>query len=489
MFRTKFFLAALFALTVIFSQGCKKEDAAADNSNNNNTNTNNNNNSNNNNNTNNNNNNTQWNLPWPEWIFYHWVWEDESTQQSAQQLVDDYLSHDIPVGAIIIDSPWETGYNTFDWDNTLYPDPQGMIDYFHSKNVRVFIWITGVVNTDVHPLYDDAKAQGYFMKTSPASNNPGVVSWWKGDGSLIDWFNPAAVAWWKTLMDKTLNMGIDGWKCDGTDYYEILSGYSPGQGAFVNRLDYSHAYYRLFFDYTRQRLGNDRVITARPIDNYHLVDQGGDNFAFAPKDINFCGWVGDQDATFDGLRAALNNMYHSSQYGYLSFGSDIGGYREDSNNPPNMRSKEVFIRWAQLGAFSPVMENGGGGEHRPWMFDQQTEDIYRKLVKLRHGCLIPYLMTQAEIAYNENRSMMTFIDKTTYSYTLGSDIFVSPFLEEGTGIAVTFPAGSKWFYMYDETKIYEGGTMANLSVPYDEFPVFLKEGSPLIDAIDFSSIQ
>ncbi len=481
----KYFSAFMLFALIFFSQSCKKENDLTDNNINN---------SNNNNNVNNNNNNsnpppdTTWNVPWPQWIFHHWVWYDESTQQSAQQLVDDYLAHDIPVGAIIIDSPWETGYNTFEWDNSLYPDPQAMVDYFHSKNVRVLVWITGVVNTDVQPLYNDAKAENYFMKTS-ASSGPGVVNWWKGDGSLIDWYNPDAVTWWKTLMDKTLNFGIDGWKCDGTDYYAVLSGYSPGQGGLVSRLDYSHSYYQLFHDYTRQKLGNDRILMARPIDNYNLIDQGDDNFAFAPKEITWSGWVGDQDATFDGLKAALNNMYHSAQYGYLAFGSDIGGYREDNNFPPNMRSKEVFIRWAQMGAFSPLMENGGGGEHRPWMFDQQTEDIYRKLVKLRHGCLIPYLMTEAEKAYNESRSMMTFISKAAYSYTLGDDIFVSPFLVAGTDISVTFPAGSKWLYMYDETKIYDGGATENLSVPYDEFPVFFKEGSPLIDAIDFNSIQ
>ena len=61
--------------------------------------------------------------PWPAWALSHWVWEDESTQESATALVDDYLAHDIPVGAIIIDSPWETGYDTFAWDPVRFPDP------------------------------------------------------------------------------------------------------------------------------------------------------------------------------------------------------------------------------------------------------------------------------------------------------------------------------------------------------------------------------
>lgn len=416
-----------------------------------------------------------YNLEWPQWVFSHWVWEDESTQQSAQALVDDYLAHNIPVGAIIIDSPWETGYNTFEWDNNLFPDAQGMIDYMHSKNVRVFMWITGIINTDTQPLYDYAKSHGYFMKLTSVNNNPAVVNWWKGDGSLIDWWNPDAVAWWKGLMDKTLDMGIDGWKCDGTDYYAVLSSYSPAKGESVSRLEYSHAYYRVFHEYTREKLGKDRVLTARPIDNYDLQDAGGNTFAFSPIDITWAAWVGDQDATFDGLKAALNNMYWSSDYGYLSFGSDIGGYRED-NNFPQGRGKEVFIRWAQLGAFCPIMENGGGGEHRPWMFDQETVDIYRKFVFL-HDDLLHYFMKYSEKYFAEGRSLMEFESKMDYSYMLGPDIFVSPFLQSGTTITVTFPAGHDWVYLFDKTEEFVGGQTMTLSIPLDEYPIFLRKGS------------
>ena len=84
-----------------------------------------------------------YNLDWPAWVFSHWIWEGEGTTQSATQITDDYLANDIPVGAIIIDSPWETGYNTFVVEeDSLYPDMQGMIDYFHSKNVKTLFWIT-----------------------------------------------------------------------------------------------------------------------------------------------------------------------------------------------------------------------------------------------------------------------------------------------------------------------------------------------------------
>jgi|GEM_PF-1667264 len=413
------------------------------------------------------------NLPWPSWVFSHWVWEDESTQESALAFVDGFLSRDIPVSAIIIDSPWETGYNTFEWDTALFHDAQAMIDSLHSRDVKVIMWITGIINIDEGAIYEYARDQGYFMKQLPFDSEPAVINWWKGDGSLIDWFNPDAVAWWKDLMDNLLDMGIDGWKCDGTDFSAIQTPWSPGANNFVSRIDYSHSYYQLHFDYTREVLGDARIIHARPIDNYGLADIGGEQVSFSPVPTGFAAWVGDQDATFEGLTWALNSMYHSHDMGYLSFGSDIGGYREDDLAPTNGRTKELFIRWAQLGTFSGLMENGGGGEHRPWMFDEETTDIYRDLVAKRYN-LLPYLMQHSEAYYANGMSLMQFFNKTDYSFMLGPDVFVAPFLQEGTSITVNFPDGYEWIYLYNNDQVYTGGTSETLTIPYSEYPVFTK---------------
>ena len=418
--------------------------------------------------------------PWPEWAFEHWVWEDESTQESAIALVEGYLERDIPVGAIIIDSPWATGYSTYEWDTDLYPDPQGMVDHLHSLGVRVFIWTVPGINTDQEELYSYAADRNWFMGGSEDAPNQ-VVSWWKGDGSLIDYFNPEAVEWWHGLVDKTLDLGIDGWKCDGLDFSAIAAPYSPAAGRKVDRIEYSHAYYRDFFDYTRERLGDDRIITARPIDNYG-ANIGGDAVAFAPVDINWAGWVGDQDATFKGLQAALNNMYWSADYGYVAFGSDIGGYREESDIEGG-REKELLIRWAQLGALSPIMENGGSGEHRPWAFDDETTDIYRKFTNL-HMKLIPYMMSVGGEAFADERSMLTFLSSSLYTYTIGDDVLVAPILEKGGDVSVQFPGDDEWIYLFDTSKSYSGGESLSTTLPLDEYPVFIRAGSGLASDID-----
>ena len=50
----------------------------------------------------------------PDWVFDHWVWEDDvNTQQAVMDLVNSYAERGIPVGAVIIDSPWATEYNNF----------------------------------------------------------------------------------------------------------------------------------------------------------------------------------------------------------------------------------------------------------------------------------------------------------------------------------------------------------------------------------------
>jgi alpha-D-xyloside xylohydrolase len=416
--------------------------------------------------------------PWPDWTLQHWVWEDESTQDSLFEMVDGYAERDIPVGAVIIDSPWATGYNTFEWDTELFPDSQAMIDQLHERDIHVMLWVVPAINVEVEELYTYAAERSYFMQYD-ADSGPAVVDWWKGQGSLIDYFNPEAVEWWHGLMDPVLQQGIDGWKCDGLDFSSLTANYSPGLGGDVERLDYSHAYYRDTFDYTREVLGDDRVNTARPIDNYD-TGIGGDPVAFAPVDINWAGWVGDQDATFGGLVAALDNMLHSAEYGYVNFGSDIGGYREDGSELG--RDKEVLIRWAQLGAFNPIMENGGSGAHWPWLFDEETTEIYRSYV-LQHHAMIEYLTAEGALAFEEGISLMDFTPGGTYDFMLGPDIFVAPMMESGTSRTVQLPQEGSWIYLYDSGVAGSAGDELSLEVPIEHFPVFVREGSAVGDVL------
>jgi alpha-D-xyloside xylohydrolase len=179
-------------------------------------------------------------------------------------------------------------------------------------------------------------------------------------------------------------------------------------------------------------------------------------------------------------------MYWSDHDGYTIFGSDIGGYRTDDSELG--RPKDVLIRWAQLGALSAIMENGGAGEHRPWKFDEETATIYRQFTTLHHA-LIPYLMEEGGIAFAERRGLMSFTDKPTLSYQLGADLFVVPVLDETGTVTVRFPDG-RWVYAFDPEQVFEGEVETSFTVPLSQYPLFFRDeaevGATVLTALEVS---
>ena len=195
---------------------------------------------------------------------------------------------------------------------------------------------------------------------------------------------------------------------------------------------------------------------------------------FSPKRVMTSGWVGDLDDTFEGLEGALKRYLVSAWRGYANYGSDIGGYRL----PQKPRQVDLFIRWAQLGAFSPLMENGGGGEHRPWLVDpsraEEVTDIYRHFVDT-HYTLNPYLLTVGSNALENGTSSLTplaphdsviddlidDLNPPTYCYLIGDRVLVAPVLANnsasGTAVSeVTFPENGTWSYFFDTSRNYTG---------------------------------
>ncbi|KAL5473375.1 hypothetical protein EMCRGX_G027852 [Ephydatia muelleri] len=420
-----------------------------------------------------------------EWAHYHWVWlsSDRANQSSMMQYAQDYLDHGIQVGAVDLDMGWSTANGDFNFDTTKYPNATEMVEFFHSKGIRVILWVTSAVDTD-SPNFQEAYDNGYFIRDIFGKQS--LFKWWHGTGGLLDYTNEEAVQWWHGQIDQVLSLGIDGWKCDGTDVFIVKLVVPIGKGGVVTRKEYSDAYYGDFFDYTRAKLGDDRLIMSRPVDGYDFIF-----LDWSPQRVVFSGWVGDEDPTFDGLVQALKRYLQSAWAGYPNFGSDIGGYR--TGNGTLGRTKELFLRWSQLGAFSPLMENGGEVEHRPWMFDNnnQTLDIYKMFVDT-HYQLVDYLLTTGTEAFETNTSSITplakhssFIDKLiddfnpdTYNYLLGPNILVAPITSNDSTVNITFPVGSSWIYWWDHSKVYQGGSALQLTaVPLEEFPVFFKNGT------------
>jgi alpha-glucosidase (family GH31 glycosyl hydrolase) len=67
------------------------------------------------------------------------------------------------------------------------------------------------------PDYQMCVDNQFLVRDSKGYVRP--LEWWHGSGGLLDYSNPDAVAWWHQQMDKVLDAGVDGFKCDGTDPY------------------------------------------------------------------------------------------------------------------------------------------------------------------------------------------------------------------------------------------------------------------------------
>ena len=261
------------------------------------------------------------------------------------------------------------------------------------------MWATSMINVE-NPDYTMCVDNKYLVRNGNGVARP--IHWWHGDGGLLDYSNPNALAWWHSKMDLVLDVGVDGFKTDGTDpyiiEYQLLTdalGYEDQKLTYRQYADY---YYGDFFDYTREKRGKSGLIMSRPVDCFDNVNIGC--MPFSPKRVMYSGWVGDDDPSYQGLRSCARKVIFSAQANYTNFGCDIGGYRGITTG-----QKDLFIRWAQLGAFLPLMENGGGGEHRPWMYDEQTTAIYRQYV-LEHYSLIPYLLTLGNQAREKGKTRL-----------------------------------------------------------------------------------
>ena len=422
----------------------------------------------------------------PRWVYEPWVWEDqENTAQAVRDLVDDYQERDVPIGAVILDSPWQTNYNTFEFGPN-YPDPAGLIRRLHDRRVRVLLWVTGFINVDSEdgpnqgkaPRYDEAYSKGYFV------DGGRTYEWFKGNGSAIDFFNPEAVAWWYAQMDRAFALGVDGWKVDSAES-NLLDEVETAAGRKSLR-EYRDAYYRAFHRYVAER-NPEAIVAARPY-AYEATDaQERDEGApkprgarterphdagtvYAPVDAVAAGWVGDQSPDWAGLDEALDNILASAERGYAVIGSDIGGYL------PGHRPAEVFVRWTQLGALSPLMENGGRGEHRPWKVGRGVLPTYRYYSKLHHQ-LVPYLYSAGVVAHRTGQPIIREVDRQARQYTLGEDLLVAPIVTPEHERDVALPAGSRWHDYWSDDRVIDGPTVVRQSAPMHQVPLFIRAGA------------
>lgn len=401
----------------------------------------------------------------PAWAFGHIAWEDSmNTTAGAERIVNGYLERGIPVDAVIIDSPWTTSYNDFEWDERRYANPVAMMQVFADIGVRTILWLTGNVNEKCKdtPMqkaatYDEVVSKNYGV------NNSQPYEWWKGYGQMIDFTNPNAKQWWYGQLDKVFSANVYGWKVDQGEI-SLPDLFDTSIGKMSNR-EFRHYYYDAMYDYTTSRKSSEGLIIARPFSH-----QGG--LEASVEKMNM-GWCGDFAGDWKGLRQQIDNVYRSSQYGYGAIGTEVGGFFRAKS------SKTQFVRYAQFGCMTACMinggENGAFSNHLPWYHGKDVEDIYRWCVNwMEH--LRPYKFSTVVEAHLKGGSLMQQTCLEEESHRLGCDLFTKAITSDENTVTFHLPSDGDWID-YWTSECHAAGTVVTQTYALDRFPLFVRSGA------------
>jgi alpha-glucosidase (family GH31 glycosyl hydrolase) len=427
----------------------------------------------------------------PEWGYG--FWKSRDVYEHQDDVVEDYEGmrrHDIPLDAIVLDSPWETQYNTWEINPHQFPDGVGLIRRMRADGVRTVVWVTPWVNLDsrdgqippqpeserLHrepaPNYAPGAAGGHFVRGE--DGEPFVTQWWMGTGSTIDFTSAAAEEWWRSQARALLALGVEGIKADDGEGY-----YLPDSVRLADGRSGADAAWALGALY--------RESMQRALDEVH-PGQGvvfGRSGWTSQQSVGLT-WAGDQASDFWSLQVLVVATLSAACSGFSNWSHDIGGYlghRLVERCPP-----ELLVRWIQFGCFTPLMHAHGRMPQEPWRYSDRVLELYRAYVLL-HEQLVPYVRAAALTASLTGLPIIRplyLLDPgdvrgwtITDAYGYGPALWVAPVLEdEAREREVALPRG-EWIETWSGRRVL-GGVEVVVDAPLDRIPVWVRAGSVVV---------
>jgi alpha-D-xyloside xylohydrolase len=428
----------------------------------------------------------------PEWAYG--FWKSRDVHEHQDDVLDDFdglRAHGIALDAIVIDSPWASQYNSWEFNPFQFPDAPGMVRRLRADGVRTVLWCTPWVNLDsrdgqippqaaseaLHrepaPNYAPGAAAGHFVRDRPGGP-PLVAQWWMGTGSLVDFTSPAAEAWWREQVKRVLELGVEGIKMDDGDGFYIPDGCALADG-------------RRGAEVAWELGGLHRRSLQRALDEVHpgrgvLLGRSG----WTGQHATGLTWAGDQASDFWSLRVLLVATLSAACSGFSNWSHDVGGYlghRLVERCPP-----ELLIRWLQFGCFTPLMHAHARMPQEPWHYGERVLDAYRAYVLL-HERLVPYVRAAAASAARTGLPIIRPLCLTdpsdargwtlTDAYGYGPALWVAPVLDDGAREReVALPRGD-WIETWSGERVRGGGEVV-VETPLHRIPVWVRAGSIVV---------
>jgi len=281
------------------------------------------------------------------WAYGFWQCKNKyESQAEIEGVAAKYRAEHIPVDNIVQDWFWWITMGEMTW-NKNYPDPQGMIDTLHKEHFHLMVSIWPYFRPG-SATYDEFDKNGWFIaKTVQQSFHP-------VGQALYDPTNPAAMKqYWANANTALFQKGVDAWWLD-TDEPEtearednILTTNQMHIGSGARYANVYPLFHTAGVSEGQQAASQDKRVFILSRSAYAGAQRYG---VTAWSGDVLSDWVTFARQIPAGLNYAISGMPYWT--------TDIGGFISGGNlNDPKFR--ELFVRWFQFGAFSPIFRVHG----------------------------------------------------------------------------------------------------------------------------------
>ena len=408
-------------------------------------------------------------------------------EQRALEIAKTFREKNIPCDTIYLDIDYMDDFRVFTWDNKKFKNPKAFTDELKSMGFKVVTIIDPGVKVDKgYKIYDEGLKNGYF-----ATDKDGMVyknTVWPGDSVFPDFMNSQVRKWWGNNQKIMFNLGIAGiWN----DMNEPASFNGPlpedivfnNDGTLVTHKEIHNVYGHMMDKATYE--GIKEATNKRPFVVTRACYAGTQKYSTV--------WTGDNQSTWEHLRMSLPMLMNIGLSGMAFCGTDVGGFGFDCTG-------ELLSRWMQVGTFTPLFRNHstiGSREQEPWAFDEITEEINKKYIKLRYK-FIPYLYDMMHKCEKSGAPIIRPLlynyqnDKKTYEindeFMFGDNVLVSPVVEQGARQKLVYlPKGNSWIDYWTGEE-FEGGQYIIKDAPLDICPIYIKTMSIISNGEDVNYI-
>ncbi len=414
----------------------------------------------------------------PKWLWGFWQCKERySTQAEMLGIVSRFRERHMPLDGIVQDwQYWKAGgWGSHEFDPERYPDPKGMVDAIHKMHAHILI--------SVWARFDLATANGKELEAAGALYPPVVPNVYpRGEGKWYDAFNAEGRrVYWRQIQDGLGSLGMDGWWLDATEpeiggkwgeYRTLPTAEGPGAAVF-------NAFPLMTTTgiYQGQRAQADRkrvVILTRS--------------AYAGQQRNSAiSWSGDIKGTWDVFRKQIPAGLNFSLSGIPYWNTDIGGFF--GGDPKDLKYQELFVRWFQFGAFTPMFRvHGTGAGKEFWQFDEPTQKTLETFERLRYR-LLPYIYSvSCQVTHNGSSMLRPLVmdfasDREALNiadqYLFGPALMVNPVTEPGVSSRSVYLPGKAAWYDFWTGKRQSGGRRTDAAAPIGILPLYVPAGAIL----------